>query len=185
VPDVSSVAPRWCARFVVLDVHKNSRVAGLLPPSGGAPDVKRLENTERAVRRSSSARWPEGLAVAYEARELMSYLGLTPSEYSSGDQQHRGHITMVRQRARPAATHRGRLAPPPPPRRARLGPACRPTSRCAPGAPGSACTTVTAARPPGASARLSRPSPSLASSRVLWAAMTHQPLRDEQETAAA
>ena len=26
-------------------------------------------------------------------RELMSYLGLTPSEYSSGDQQHRGHIT--------------------------------------------------------------------------------------------
>jgi transposase len=26
-------------------------------------------------------------------RELMSYLGLTPSEYSSGDQQHRGRIT--------------------------------------------------------------------------------------------
>ncbi len=26
-------------------------------------------------------------------RELMSYLGLTPSESSSGDQQHRGHIT--------------------------------------------------------------------------------------------
>jgi transposase len=26
-------------------------------------------------------------------RELMRYLGLTPSEYSSGDQQHRGHIT--------------------------------------------------------------------------------------------
>ena len=26
-------------------------------------------------------------------RELMSYLGLVPSEYSSGDQQHRGHIT--------------------------------------------------------------------------------------------
>ena len=26
-------------------------------------------------------------------RELMSYLGLTPSEYSSGEQQHRGHIT--------------------------------------------------------------------------------------------
>jgi transposase len=28
-----------------------------------------------------------------EPRELMSYLGLTPSEYSSGQQQHRGHIT--------------------------------------------------------------------------------------------
>jgi transposase len=27
------------------------------------------------------------------ARELMRYLGLTPSEYSSGDSQHRGHIT--------------------------------------------------------------------------------------------
>lgn len=27
------------------------------------------------------------------ARELMSVLGLTPSEYSSGDQRHRGHIT--------------------------------------------------------------------------------------------
>jgi transposase len=27
------------------------------------------------------------------ARELMSYLGLTPSEYSSGESQHRGHIT--------------------------------------------------------------------------------------------
>jgi transposase len=26
-------------------------------------------------------------------RELASYLGITPSEYSSGDQQHRGHIT--------------------------------------------------------------------------------------------
>jgi transposase len=27
------------------------------------------------------------------ARELMSFLGLTPSEYSSGEQRHRGHIT--------------------------------------------------------------------------------------------
>jgi transposase len=27
------------------------------------------------------------------ARELMSWLGMTPSEYSSGQQQHRGHIT--------------------------------------------------------------------------------------------
>ena len=26
-------------------------------------------------------------------RELFSYLGLTPAEYSSGDQHHRGHIT--------------------------------------------------------------------------------------------
>ena len=27
-------------------------------------------------------------------RELASWLGITPSEYSSGDQQHRGHITL-------------------------------------------------------------------------------------------
>jgi transposase len=27
------------------------------------------------------------------ARELMSWLGMCPSEYSSGNQQHRGHIT--------------------------------------------------------------------------------------------
>ncbi|MBV8733556.1 MAG: IS110 family transposase [Solirubrobacterales bacterium] len=26
-------------------------------------------------------------------RELMSWLGITPTEYSSGAQQHRGHIT--------------------------------------------------------------------------------------------
>ena len=28
-------------------------------------------------------------------RELASWLGITPSEYSSGDQQHRGHITLA------------------------------------------------------------------------------------------
>ena len=27
-------------------------------------------------------------------RELAAWLGITPSEYSSGDQQHRGHITL-------------------------------------------------------------------------------------------
>ena len=43
-------------------------------------------------------------------RELASWLGITPSEYSSGDQQHRGHIT----KARPPAVSRSRLALPPP-----------------------------------------------------------------------
>jgi transposase len=37
------------------------------------------------------------------ARELMSWLGMTPSEYSSGQQQHRGHIT------RAGNTHARRL----------------------------------------------------------------------------
>ena len=27
-------------------------------------------------------------------RELAAWLGIVPSEYSSGDQQHRGHITL-------------------------------------------------------------------------------------------
>jgi transposase len=59
-------------------------------------------------------------------RELMSYLGLTPSEYSSGDQQHRGHITKcgnehARRLLIEAAWHyrhrprRARLAPDAPP----------------------------------------------------------------------
>ena len=88
-------------------------------------------------------------------RELALWLGITPSEYSSGDQQHRGHITKTGNRharrllveaawhyrhrpaapdARPAA-RRARLArpdppapPPPPPHRARQALAPSPTS---------------------------------------------------------
>ena len=68
MPDVSSIAPAEVKRFVVFDVHKNSLVAGVLPASGGAPEVARLENTERAVRRFIARLGdPEGLAVAYEA----------------------------------------------------------------------------------------------------------------------
>jgi transposase len=68
VPDVSSVAPEVVRKFVVFDVHKNSLVAGLLSPSGGAVEVERIENTERAVRRFvGRLGGPEGLAVAYEA----------------------------------------------------------------------------------------------------------------------
>jgi len=68
MPDVSSIAPAEVKRFVVFDVHKNSLVAGTLPPSGGTPEVTRLENTERAVRRFvERLGGPGGLAVAYEA----------------------------------------------------------------------------------------------------------------------
>jgi len=60
-------------------------------------------------------------------RELASWLGITPSEYSSGDQQHRGHITKAGNRhARrlliEAAWHYRH-----PPRRPRTGP--QPTDR--------------------------------------------------------
>ncbi|MCA1701278.1 MAG: IS110 family transposase, partial [Actinobacteria bacterium] len=68
MPDVSSIAPGDVNCWIVFDVHKNSLVAGTLPPSGGAPEVTRLENTERAVRRFvERLGGPDGLAVAYEA----------------------------------------------------------------------------------------------------------------------
>jgi transposase len=53
---------------VALDVHKNSIVAATLPPRGGQPEVVRIENTERAVRRLiDRLGGPDGLAVGYEA----------------------------------------------------------------------------------------------------------------------
>ena len=68
MPDVSSIAPAEVDQWIVFDVHKNSLVAGVLPSTGGSPEVSRLENTERAVRRFIDRRGgPEGLAVAYEA----------------------------------------------------------------------------------------------------------------------
>jgi hypothetical protein len=68
MPDVSSTAPADVRLWVVLDVHKNSIVAVTLPPAGGAPQVQRIENTERAIRRLiERLGGPEGLAVAYEA----------------------------------------------------------------------------------------------------------------------
>ena len=68
MPDVSSSAPADVKRWIVFDVHKNSLVAGVLPAQGGKPEVARLENTERAVRRFvDRLGGPDGLAVAYEA----------------------------------------------------------------------------------------------------------------------
>jgi transposase len=54
--------------WVALDVHKFSIVAATLPPSGGQPELARIETTERAIRRLiAKLGGPEGLAVAYEA----------------------------------------------------------------------------------------------------------------------
>ncbi len=49
------------------------------------------------------------------AEAFMSFVGLVPSERSSGEQRRQGSITKGRQRPRPAAAGRGRLALPPPP----------------------------------------------------------------------
>jgi hypothetical protein len=51
MPDVSSCAPVDVRLWVALDVHKLSVVAATLPPSGGRPEVIRIENTARAIRK--------------------------------------------------------------------------------------------------------------------------------------
>ncbi len=122
------------------------------------------------------------------ARELMSYLGLTPSEYSSGDQQHRGHITKCgNQHARrllvEAAWHYRHA-----PRRSQR------TARLADRVPAD----VTA-RAWQAQVRLHHRHRTLAQhgkrstvtnvavarelTGFVWAAMTHQPLREEAAAA--
>ena len=68
MPDVSSTAPAQVRLWVALDVHKHSIVAATLPLTGGSPQVQRIDNTERAIRRLvDRLGGPEGLAVAYEA----------------------------------------------------------------------------------------------------------------------
>jgi transposase len=54
--------------WVALDVHMFSIVAAVLPPTGGQPEVQRIETTEKAIRRLiDRLGGPDGLAVAYEA----------------------------------------------------------------------------------------------------------------------
>ena len=49
MPDVISLAPADVRMFVALDVHKLSIVAATLPPSGGQPEVTRIDTTEKAI----------------------------------------------------------------------------------------------------------------------------------------
>jgi transposase len=68
VSDVSSSAPADVRLWVACDVHKFSIVAATLPPTGGRPDVHRIETTEAAIRRFvDRLGGPDGLAVCYEA----------------------------------------------------------------------------------------------------------------------
>jgi transposase len=68
MPDVSSTAPADVRLWVALDVHKHSIVAATLAPVGGTPEVQRIDNSERAIRRLiDRLGGPAGLAVAYEA----------------------------------------------------------------------------------------------------------------------
>ena len=68
MPDVSSNAPADVRLWVALDVHKLSIVAATLPPTGGTPELQRIETSRAAIRRFiARLGGPEGLAVAYEA----------------------------------------------------------------------------------------------------------------------
>jgi hypothetical protein len=61
VPDVSSIAPADVRLWVSLDVHKFSIVAATLPPTGGKPEVCRIETTAKAIRPFHRAsRWACG-----------------------------------------------------------------------------------------------------------------------------
>ena len=78
MPDVSSTAPAQVRLWVALDVHKHSIVAATLPPTGGAPQVQRIENTERAIRRLiDRLGWPGGAGgrLRGRARAAMSCSG--------------------------------------------------------------------------------------------------------------
>jgi transposase len=124
------------------------------------------------------------------ARELMSYLGLTVSEYSSGDRQHRGHLTKTGNRhARrllvEAAWHYQH-----PPRRSERAAAL--AEHVPPAVSARAWQaqirlhhrhrhlTSHGKRSTVATAAIAR---ELAG--FIWAAMTRQPLRDQKITAAA
>lgn len=69
MPDVTaSLHPGDVRLWVSIDQHKLSIVAATLPPSGGQPELHRVETTERAIRRFiDKLGGPEGLAVCYEA----------------------------------------------------------------------------------------------------------------------
>ncbi len=69
MPDVTPcLHPGDVRRWVAIDQHKFSIVAGVLPPDGGKPEVVRIETTEKAIRRFiEKLGGPAGLSVCYEA----------------------------------------------------------------------------------------------------------------------
>lgn len=86
------------------------------------------------------------------ARELMSYLGLVPSEYSSGPERHRGHITKAgpkeaRRLLVEAAWHYRHAPPGSPSASAPPTPPWTRRSPRVPGRPRLACAIATAPSP--------------------------------------
>jgi hypothetical protein len=68
MPDVRSTAPERVCLRISLDVHKHWIVVATLSAVGGTPELQRIENTERAIRRFiDRVGGRDGLAVSYEA----------------------------------------------------------------------------------------------------------------------
>ena len=69
MPDVTAfMHPGDVRLWVSIDQHKLSIVAATLPPSGGEPELHRIETSERAIRRLiDKLGGLKGLAVCYEA----------------------------------------------------------------------------------------------------------------------
>ena len=69
MPDVTPwLRPGQVRRWVAIDHHKFSIVAGVLPPDCGKPEVVRIEATEKAIRRFiDKLGGLEGLSLCYEA----------------------------------------------------------------------------------------------------------------------
>ena len=121
-------------------------------------------------------------------RELASWLGITPSEYSSGDQQHRGHITKAgnphaRRLLVEAAWHYRH-----PPRRSQR------TDRLADRVPADVSTRAWQAQirlhhrhrtlaQHGKRSTITNVAVARELTGFVWAAMTHQPLRKEPAAA--
>lgn len=89
-------------------------IAGLYHDGELAPTARRL-----ACLRGVSALTAVSLAVEigdwsrFKGSTIASYLGLVPSEHSSGTSRSQGPITKTREHPRPAPADRGRLAPRP------------------------------------------------------------------------
>jgi transposase IS116/IS110/IS902 family protein len=191
MPDVSSIAAAEVNKWAVIDQHKLSLVVGVLTHLASLDaQIAAIDHQLEQIAthepwadpvawlcsfRGISTHTALGLLAEIGAfrrfahpRELMSYLGLTPSEYSSGDLSIEGTsprpATATRAGSssrRPGTTATNPANPPEPPDSQITS---LPRSLPVPGRRRSASTTATASFPNTGSVRPSQTSPSPASS---------------------
>ena len=109
-----------CGAVEALDASaatsSSARSPQLIPDSPWARDGRpaALPARHRHPVRGRALRRDRRLRALRAAGQLMSYLGLVPSEHSSGENRRLGSITKIGLAARAPAAGRGRLALPPP-----------------------------------------------------------------------